>query len=55
LLQNNNKFLRYRENLWIFFLTEPKKVLQAIKDVTVAASQVPTHRAVAGLKNKFAM
>lgn len=52
---NNNKYLRYKENLWVYFLTEPKKVLQAIRDVTVAASQVPTYKAVVGLKNKFAM
>lgn len=37
--QDKNKFYRYKDKLWILFLTEPKRVVQIIKDATEAASK----------------
>lgn len=34
---NNNNFFRYKNLLWIWFLTEPNKILHAIKDIQSAA------------------
>jgi len=36
---DNDRLHRYRENLWIWFLSEPKKVCLAIKDVQKEAAQ----------------
>lgn len=51
-LQNNNKFWRYKQNLWVWFLTEPKKVAIAIKEVTAAASQMAAYKSISGIKCK---
>ncbi|XP_029714883.1 augmin complex subunit dgt3 [Aedes albopictus] len=48
----NNKFWRYNQNLWVWFLTEPKKVAVAIKEVTAAASQMAAYKSISGLKCK---
>ncbi|XP_062551653.1 augmin complex subunit dgt3 [Armigeres subalbatus] len=48
----NNKYWRYNQNLWVWFLTEPKKVAVAIKEVTAAASQMAAYKSISGLKCK---
>lgn len=35
----NDKFFRMEKNLWIYFLTEPKKVLDCIKEVQKKAAE----------------
>lgn len=39
LLQNNNPLLQAKSLLWVWFLTEPKMVLKALKSVTIAAKE----------------
>ncbi|XP_065092823.1 augmin complex subunit dgt3 [Ochlerotatus camptorhynchus] len=48
----NNKFWRYNRNLWVWFLTEPKKVAVAIKEVTAAASKMAAYKSISGIKCK---
>lgn len=50
--KNNDKFWRYNQNLWVWFLTEPKKVAIAIKEVTAAASQMTAYKSISGIKCK---
>ncbi|XP_055548489.1 augmin complex subunit dgt3 [Wyeomyia smithii] len=50
--KNNEKFWRYRQNLWVWFLTEPKKVAIAIKEVTAAATQMAAYKSISGIKCK---
>ncbi|XP_055598422.1 augmin complex subunit dgt3 [Uranotaenia lowii] len=49
---NNDKFWRYNQNLWVWFLTEPKKVAVAIKEVTAAASKMAAYKSISGIKCK---
>jgi hypothetical protein len=42
-----DKYTRYQQVLWIWFLTEPKRVLAAIKEVTTAAANTQS----AAMKN----
>lgn len=35
-----NRFFRYERDLWIYFLAEPKKVLECIKEVQRKAAAV---------------
>lgn len=35
----NDKFFRMEKNLWIYFLTEPKKILDCIKEVQKKAAE----------------
>ncbi|XP_053695886.1 augmin complex subunit dgt3 [Sabethes cyaneus] len=50
--KNNDKYWRYKQNLWVWFLTEPKKVAIAIKEVTAAASQMAAYKSISGIKCK---
>lgn len=36
----NDRFFRMERNLWLYFLTEPKKVLECIKEVQKKAAEV---------------
>lgn len=36
---SNDRFIRMERNLWIYFLTEPKKVLECIKEVQKKAAE----------------
>ncbi|XP_063699199.1 augmin complex subunit dgt3 [Culicoides brevitarsis] len=46
----HDKYYRYYTALWIWFLTEPMKVLQAIKEVKAATEKAPVH--LSGLRRK---
>ncbi|XP_058818148.1 augmin complex subunit dgt3 [Topomyia yanbarensis] len=50
--KTNDKFWRYKQYLWVWFLTEPKKVSFAIKEVTAAASQMAAYKSISGIKCK---
>uniref|UniRef100_A0A336M705 CSON005466 protein n=1 Tax=Culicoides sonorensis TaxID=179676 RepID=A0A336M705_CULSO len=45
-----DKFFRYTNVLWIWFLTEPNKVLQAIQEVKKASDKAPAH--LSGLRRQ---
>lgn len=38
----NDRMFRLERNLWIFFLTQPKKVLESIQEVQKAAAEKNT-------------
>lgn len=38
----SDRYFRMEKNLWIYFLTEPKKVLECIKEVQNKAAQKAT-------------
>lgn len=54
--QNNNPFVQAKRLLWVWFLTEPKVVLKALKSITSAAkatansrAQNPTVKTISGI------
>lgn len=50
---SEDKFFKYNDKLWVYFLMEPKKVLLAIKEVSEFASK--TSSKSIGLKCKPAI
>ncbi|XP_049279592.1 augmin complex subunit dgt3 [Anopheles funestus] len=50
--KQNQKFWLYNQRLWIWFLTEPKKVAFAIKEITAEASKTASYKSISGIKCK---
>ncbi|XP_314793.5 augmin complex subunit dgt3 [Anopheles gambiae] len=50
--KQNKKFWLYNQRLWIWFLTEPKKVAIAIKEITAEASKTASYKGISGIKCK---
>uniref|UniRef100_A0A182VTD5 HAUS augmin-like complex subunit 3 N-terminal domain-containing protein n=1 Tax=Anopheles minimus TaxID=112268 RepID=A0A182VTD5_9DIPT len=50
--KQNQKFWLYKQRLWIWFLTEPKKVAVAIKEITAEASKTASYKGISGIKCK---
>ncbi|XP_050079012.1 augmin complex subunit dgt3 [Anopheles maculipalpis] len=50
--KQNQKFWLYNQRLWIWFLTEPKKVAFAIKEITAEASKMASYKGISGIKCK---
>uniref|UniRef100_A0A182P370 HAUS augmin-like complex subunit 3 N-terminal domain-containing protein n=1 Tax=Anopheles epiroticus TaxID=199890 RepID=A0A182P370_9DIPT len=50
--KQNNKFWLYNQRLWIWFLTEPKKVTIAIKEIMAEASKMASYKSISGIKCK---
>ncbi|KFB35743.1 AGAP008694-PA-like protein [Anopheles sinensis] len=50
--KQNQKFWFFNQRLWIWFMTEPKKVVAAIKDVMGEASKTTSYKGVSGIKCK---
>ncbi|XP_052896011.1 augmin complex subunit dgt3 [Anopheles moucheti] len=48
--KQNQKFWLYYQRLWIWFLTEPKKVTFAIKEITAEASKTTSYKSISGIK-----
>ncbi|XP_050088677.1 augmin complex subunit dgt3 [Anopheles aquasalis] len=51
-LKQSQKFKTYKQKLWIWFLTEPKKVTNAIKEITAEASKTASYKSISGIKCK---
>ncbi|CAD7076673.1 unnamed protein product [Hermetia illucens] len=49
---HSDRFWRFQQVLWIWFLTEPKKVIQAIEEARKAASKISSVKMLAGIKRK---
>ncbi|XP_052867876.1 augmin complex subunit dgt3 [Anopheles cruzii] len=50
--KQSKKFELYKRRLWIWFLTEPKKVVIAIKEITAEASKSASYKGISGIKRK---
>uniref|UniRef100_A0A182YMA3 HAUS-augmin3 domain-containing protein n=1 Tax=Anopheles stephensi TaxID=30069 RepID=A0A182YMA3_ANOST len=50
--KQNQKYWLYNQRLWVWFLTEPKKVAFAIKEITAAASKTASYKGISGIKCK---
>uniref|UniRef100_A0A182NAJ6 HAUS augmin-like complex subunit 3 N-terminal domain-containing protein n=1 Tax=Anopheles dirus TaxID=7168 RepID=A0A182NAJ6_9DIPT len=50
--KRDKKFWLYNQRLWIWFLTEPKKVLIAIKEIKAEASKTTSYKGISGIKCK---
>ncbi|XP_049548291.1 augmin complex subunit dgt3 [Anopheles darlingi] len=50
--KQSQKFKMYKQRLWIWFLTEPKKVTNAIKEITAEASKTASYKTLSGIKCK---
>ncbi|XP_053664747.1 augmin complex subunit dgt3 [Anopheles marshallii] len=48
--KQNQKFWLYYQRFWIWFLTEPKKVAFAIKEITAEASKTASYKSISGIK-----
>lgn len=55
--QSNDKYWRHKQVLWVWFLTEPKKVIKSLKSISTEAQQrsknaAPVPRHIAGIMRK---
>uniref|UniRef100_A0A182Q5I3 HAUS augmin-like complex subunit 3 N-terminal domain-containing protein n=1 Tax=Anopheles farauti TaxID=69004 RepID=A0A182Q5I3_9DIPT len=50
--KRDQKFWLYNQRLWIWFLTEPKKVLIAIKEIKAEESKSTRYKVITGIKCK---
>uniref|UniRef100_A0AAG5DSV7 HAUS augmin-like complex subunit 3 N-terminal domain-containing protein n=1 Tax=Anopheles atroparvus TaxID=41427 RepID=A0AAG5DSV7_ANOAO len=50
--KQNQKFWFFNQRLWIWFLTEPKKVMVAIKEVQAEANKTASYKCISGIKCK---
>ncbi|XP_053676121.1 augmin complex subunit dgt3 [Anopheles nili] len=50
--KQNQKFWFFNQRLWIWFLTEPKKVAIAIKEIKAEASKTASYKGISGIKCK---
>lgn len=48
----NDNFYCFLQLLWIWFLTEPKKVISAINNIKKAASKTSSYKSIAGITCK---
>ncbi|XP_031636892.1 augmin complex subunit dgt3 [Contarinia nasturtii] len=54
---SNDKYWRHKQVLWVWFLTEPKKVIKSLKSISIEAQQrskntAPIPRHIAGIVRK---
>lgn len=57
ILQSNDKYWRHKQVFWVWFTTEPKKVLKSLKFISYEATQrsknaISAARPIAGIIRK---
>lgn len=51
-MKKTNKFWSYSQLLWMWYLIEPNRVVQAIEEIKREASKMPQMKTLMGIRRK---